>query len=113
VLRKVRDFAIHSDVVTGAPRTFKVGLLDESCHRVVDMRSIVIDPLVRGGRTQEMSAISADALAEFNDLAGKVPADLLIQAAVHRVSEYLSEFVVAHRAIIEEKTAQHPEGATE
>jgi hypothetical protein len=96
LLRKVRDFAIHSSVVTGVPRTFKVGLINERTHRVVDMNSIVIDPLVRGGRVNHMRAISDTALADFNDIAHKMPADMVLQVAVYRTSEYLAEFLAKH-----------------
>jgi hypothetical protein len=100
VLRKVRDFAIHSEVITGDPKTFKVSS-PESTATPTDMPAIVIESLDRSALAHtrgkdELSEFDDETLGVFNDHARHWPADLLVHIAVYRTSEYLAAFLSAH-----------------
>lgn len=98
VLRKVRDFAIHSGNIVGEARTFKVVSPGEPATVAADMPAIVIEGLDRAtlklarGK-DELSEFDDETLHEFNKQASSWPADLLVHIAVYRTSEYLAAFL--------------------
>lgn len=98
VLRKVRDFAIHSENIVGEARTFKVISSGEPAAVAADMPAIVIENLDRTALKfargkDELSEFDDETLREFNKLASSWPADLLVHIAVYRTSEYLANFL--------------------
>ncbi|HEY1181009.1 MAG TPA: hypothetical protein VGE56_01795 [Rhodocyclaceae bacterium] len=100
VLRKVRDFAIHSKTIVGSAKTFGISSLDSGAASG-DMPGIVIEPVDRkafalAGGKDELSKFDDDTLREFNEQASCWPADMLIHIAVYRTSEYLSAFLNAN-----------------
>ncbi len=101
VLRKVRDFAVHSQVIVGEQKTFRV-VSPRSADVVSDLPSIVIEPLNRSvlktsrGK-DELNQFNDESLAVFNEQASNWPADLLVHIAVYRMSEYLAAFLSTNR----------------
>lgn len=102
VLRKVRDFAIHSRIIAGEQKTFRVVSLQGVESVASDLPAIVIEPLdrqvlkVRRGK-DELNQFSDDDLLVFNQQASAWPADLLVQIAIYRASEYLAAFLSTNR----------------
>ena len=94
VLRKVRDFAVHSALVQGQPANFKISSPGDT-DTASDMPSIVIDQLDPKcpGMSRELSKFRDDEIAEFNLLARQWPADLLIHIAIYRASEPIAGFL--------------------
>lgn len=102
VLRKVRDFAVHSKVIVSEQKTFLVVPFNETVDEVVDLPAVVIAPLNRSSLKaargkDELSFFSDEGLAVFNQYANTWPADMLIHIAVYRVSEFLVTFFSAHQ----------------
>jgi hypothetical protein len=103
VLRKVRDFAIHSDTIVGEPKTFKVSSSQHPTADVSDMPAVVIEQLDRGalafnrGKKDELSHFDDSTLSVFNDHARQWPADLLVHMAIYRTSQSLAGFLAANR----------------
>ena len=101
ILRKVRDFAIHSSIVKGEPTTFKVVSLTDHDSLEQDIPAIVFETLDRGTLTgqrgkDELSNFSDEALSIFNEHARRWPSDLLVQIVIYRTSEYLASFLADH-----------------
>lgn len=98
VMRKVRDFAIHSAVIRGVPKKFQVQSLggDQSSS---ELHALVIEPLTleTPAVRREASHFSAESLATFNTQAASWPADLLLQIAVYRTSELIAAFLRSQR----------------
>lgn len=102
VLRKVRDFAIHSTAIVGEPKIFKVVSSQYSEAAESDMPAIIIEPLDRitfasGRGKAELSKFDNKTLSIFNDHARKWPADMLVHIAVYRASEHLAVFLAANQ----------------
>jgi hypothetical protein len=102
VLRKVRDFALHSDTIVGEPKTFKVFSPQRPEDGSSDMPAIVIEPLDRKALASsrgkdELSQFDDNTLSIFNDHARKWPADMLVHIAVYRISENIAEFLAVNR----------------
>jgi len=103
VLRKIRDFAIHSQVIVGEQKTFRV-VSSGGRDVVSDLPAVVIEPLNRSALKarrgkDELSQFTDEHLAVFNQHASNWPADLLVHIAVYRMSEYLAAFLSANRQI--------------
>jgi hypothetical protein len=100
ILRKVRDFAVHSVVLRGEPKTFKV--LSSRGGANSDLYGLVIEPLDRAklsrGSRDELSDFDDAALETFNEQASTWPADLLLQLAVFSASEYVASFLRSRQA---------------
>jgi hypothetical protein len=102
VLRKVRDFAVHSGHVRGIEKNFSVVFPGSDSERPQNMPSIVIDPIDRGvlaaarGK-DELSKFSDDDLKCFNTQARHWPADLLVHIAIYRSSIPLRNFLATTR----------------
>ena len=94
ILRKIRDFAVHSALVQGQPAHFKVSSADDT-GTTSDMPSIVIDQLdpKNTGMHRELLRFRDNEIAEFNLLARQWPADLLIHIAIYRASEPIAGFL--------------------
>lgn len=94
VLRKVRDFAIHSAIIQGVPKTFTVSS-SGGVGPVSRMPSIVIEPLNRNipEMRRELSYFDDSTLSTFNDQSTHWPADLLIHIAIYRSSESIAGFL--------------------
>jgi len=102
VLRKVRDFAIHSATIVGEPKTFKVVSSQLPAADASDMPAIVIEPLDRtalalGRGKDDLSEFDDNTLSVFNEHARRWPADLLVHIAVYRTSEPIALFLAANR----------------
>lgn len=102
VLRKVRDFAIHSANIVGEPKTFKVISSQDPGDGTSDMPAIIIEPLNRAKLTasrgkDELSQFDDSALSVFNEQARHWPANMLVHIAVYRTSEPLARFLAANR----------------
>ncbi len=103
VLCKVRDFAIHSAVIRGIPKDFKIISTAELCDISSEiMTGIVIEQLDRAALRvergkDEIGGISDDTLSLFNKQASQWPADLLIHIAIFRVSDVLCKFMALDR----------------
>lgn len=97
VLRKVRDLAIHSSKVTGEAKTFSVSSTINGKTVSRPMPAMVVDLIsreaLRASRKRSALEISAEELADFNDLARRWPADLLIRIAVYRSSQKIAAFL--------------------
>ena len=83
VLHKVRDFAIHSSIIVGEPKTFKVSSSQHPADGSSDMPAIVIEPLDRMALTSsrgkdDLSKFDDNTLSIFNDHARKWSADMLL-----------------------------------
>jgi hypothetical protein len=102
VLRKVRDFVIHSALIVGEAKTFKVVSSQRPAAGVSDMPAIVIEPLDRVALASyrgkdELSQFDENTLSAFNEHARRWPADMLVHIAVYRTSEPLAVFLAANR----------------
>lgn len=102
VLRKVRDFAIHSALIVGEAKTFKVVSSQQSAVAASDMPAIIIEPLDRVALASsrgkdELSQIDENALSVFNEHARRWPADMLVHIAVYRTSQPLAMFLAVNR----------------
>lgn len=97
VMRKVRDFAVHSATIQGEPKTFRVSS-PESHGPVSELSAVVIEPLSRStpAMKREIERFDDETLSFFNVQAARWPADLLVQIAVYRSSEHLAGFLRAH-----------------
>jgi len=103
ILRKVRDFVVHSAQVKGIEKNFVAVFPDGYPERRQDMPSLVIDPLDRQALTEkrgndEFRNFSDQDLDCFNTEARRWPADLLIHIAVYKASIPLSGFLATSRA---------------
>lgn len=98
VMRKVRDFAIHSAVVRGTPKTFRVRSPGAD-QNPGNLEAIVIEPLEIDSPAvrREITKIPEEAVLAFNEQAASWPADLLMQIAVFRASEPIAGFLKAQR----------------
>ncbi len=94
VLRKVRDFAIHSAIIRGVPKTFTVSTPGEK-DPPSKMPSIVIEPLSRNTleMRRELTSFDDATLTSFNDQSRHWPADLLVHIAIYRSSEPIACFL--------------------
>jgi hypothetical protein len=100
ILRKVRDFAVHSARVRGIEKNFVAVFSADYPERRQDMPSLVIDPLDRqvlakGRGNDDLKDYSDDDLHSFNDQAAHWPADLLIHIAIYKASIPLRGFLSA------------------
>lgn len=98
ILRKVRDFAIHSAHITGVAKNFKVSSPQDPAVATSDMPSIVIDPIDRdafaAGRSgDELSMFDDETLSFFNQQTKIWPADMLIHVTIYRASQPLAGFL--------------------
>ena len=94
VLRKVRDFAIHSDIIQGVPKTFRISAPGER-EPSSNMPSIVIEQLSRNTpeMRRELASFDDATLSSFNDQSRHWPADMLIHIAIYRSSEPIAAFL--------------------
>lgn len=102
VLRKVRDFAVHSQVIAGEQKTFRVVSSGGSDGVASSLPALVIEPLNRVALKakrgkDELSQFDDECLSVFNQHASAWPADLLVHIAIYRTSEYLAAFLSASR----------------
>lgn len=102
VLRKVRDFAVHSKVIVGEQKTFRVASSGDTDGVASDLPAVVIEPLNRSSLKanrgkDELSHFDDESLSVFNQHASAWPADLLVHIAVYRTSEYLAAFLSTNR----------------
>jgi hypothetical protein len=99
ILRKVRDFAVHSERIKGIEKNFVAVFPADFPERRQDMPSLVIDPLDRKalakGGSDELRHFSDDELISFNTEAARWPADLLIHIAIFKASIPLRGFLSA------------------
>lgn len=97
VLRKVRDFAVHSSLVTGTAKQFVVTVLGQGPEREESIASLFIDHLERTTLGRYGSDLAVDHVEWFNHQATFWPAHLLIQEAVYQTSMPLQNFLARRR----------------
>ena len=97
VMRKVRDFAIHSTIIQGEAKTFRVTSSEPSAP-VSELSAVVIEPLSRAApeMKREIQRFDDETLTFFNREAANWPADLLVHIAVYRSSEPIAQFLRSH-----------------
>ncbi len=97
VLKKVRNFAVHSVHVRGFGKNFSVTVLGNGPERQEDISSIFIEPLNRQVVGREIDDVSDEDLAWFNRQIAVWPAHLLVQEAIYQVSIPLHNFLATTR----------------
>ena len=97
VLKKVRNFAVHSARVRGYGREFRVTVLGDGGDAIQDIPSIFVESLERNLLGRDIGDISDDSLDWFNRQASFWPAHLLLQEAIYETSVPLRNFLTVER----------------
>jgi hypothetical protein len=97
VLRKVRDFAVHSSQVAGVAKDFVVTVLGQGDEHQASIPSLYIDSLDKTRLHRELSYFSDVDIEWFNRQTALWPAYLLVQEAVFQTSVPLRNFLVTRR----------------
>lgn len=97
VLKKVRNFAVHSIHVRGFGKDFSVTVLGDGPERQEDILSIFIEPLNRQVLGREINDVSDEDLAWFNRQIAFWPAHLLVQEAIYQTSIRFHNFLATAR----------------
>lgn len=97
ILKKVRNFAVHSVHVRGFGKDFPVTVLGDGPERQEDIPSIFVETLDRGVLGREINDVSDEDLIWFNRQIAMWPAHLLIQEAIYQTSIPLHNFLATAR----------------
>ena len=94
LLRKVRDFAIHSETIKGSGKIFRVSGPNGDSP-ITEMPAIVIEPLskLNPEMARNLSHFSTETISAFNEIVKRWPADFVIQHAIHRASQPIAAFL--------------------
>lgn len=97
ILKKVRNFAVHSVHIRGFGKDFSVTILGDGPERQEAIPSIFIEPLDRQVLGREIKDVSEKDLDWFNRQVAMWPAHLLIQEAIYQTSIPLHNFLATTR----------------
>lgn len=97
ILRKVRDFAVHSSQITGVAKDFVVTVLGQVAEHQAIIPSLYIDLLEKTRLGRYLSHLSDSDVDWFNRQTALWPAYLLVQEAVYQSSIPLRNFLFTRR----------------
>ncbi|WP_153109831.1 hypothetical protein [Propionivibrio limicola] len=100
IFKKIRDFAVHSVHVRGFGRDFPVTVLEKDSERQEVIPTIFIESLDRKVLGREISGVSDEDLAWFNQQIVIWPAHLLIQEAIYQTSIPLRNYLATARSAV-------------
>lgn len=98
ILKKIRNFTVHSRHVRGVDRAFSLIVLSEGAEHQESIPSIFIEPLNRQAHGREIASVSDEELTWFNRQTTIWPAHLLIQEAIYQTSILLRNFLVVSQS---------------